>query len=115
MSEFKGTTHQGEGETTTASGQLPGLTIEIVRRRSAAGDAELISINMQAVPSFEAFGRALEGVNPLAFWTEAARLAWLPWLEATRTMLLPWSRVPLLPRAFSTPTEAGSEDSHSTE
>jgi len=115
LSEFKGTRCQGEGETTTATGQLPGLHIEIVRRRSAAGDAEQISINMQAVPSFEAFGRALEAVNPFAVWTEAARLAWLPWLEATRTMLLPWSRVQLLSKTFSARTEAGSEDPRSTE
>jgi hypothetical protein len=38
-------------------GSLPGLDIEIIHRRSPSGDAEQISINLQAVPSFEAFGR----------------------------------------------------------
>jgi hypothetical protein len=36
---------------------LPGLDIEIVHRRSPSGDTEQILINLQAVPSFEAFGR----------------------------------------------------------
>ena len=34
--------------------RLSGLDIEIVHRRSPARDAEQISINLQAVPSFEA-------------------------------------------------------------
>jgi len=55
------------------------------------GDAEQLSINLQAVPSFEAFGRFLEAANPFAFWTQAAQMAWLPWLEAARTLMLPWS------------------------
>jgi hypothetical protein len=33
------------------------------------------------VPSFEAFGRALEAANPFVLWAQAAQLAWLPWLE----------------------------------
>lgn len=57
---------------------LPGLDIEIVHRRSREGDAEETSINLQAVPSFEVFGRFLEQANPFALWMEAARLAWLP-------------------------------------
>jgi hypothetical protein len=66
-----------------ATARLPGLDIEIVRRRLPDADAEQISIHLQAVPSFEAFGRFLERANPLAFWAEAARIAWLPWLSAT--------------------------------
>jgi len=58
---------QNEGHMTRATAQLPGLQIEIVHRQSAAGDAEQISISLQAVPSFEAFGRFLEATNPLAF------------------------------------------------
>ena len=37
------------------------------------------------MPSFGAFGRFLETVNPFAFWAQAAQMAWLPWIEATRT------------------------------
>jgi hypothetical protein len=79
---------------TRATARLPGLEIEIVHRRSPAGDAEQISINLQAVPSFEAFGRFLETANPFAFWAQAAQMAWLPWVEAARTLMLPWSVAP---------------------
>jgi hypothetical protein len=40
------------------------LDIEIIHRRSLK--AEQISINLQAMPSFEAFGRFLETTNPFA-------------------------------------------------
>jgi hypothetical protein len=78
-----------EVETTTATARLPGLNIEIVHNRSQDGASEQVSITLQAVPSFEAFGRSLNAANPFAFWTEAMRLAWLPWLEAARVMMLP--------------------------
>jgi len=85
-------------DATRATARLPGLEIEIVHRRAPDGDAEQISINLQAVPSFEAFGRFLEGGNPFAFWTHAAQLAWLPWVEASRAfmlpnVMLPWARI----------------------
>jgi hypothetical protein len=87
-----------EDDTTRATARLPGLEIEIVHRRSPGGDAEQISINLQAVPSFEVFGRFLETVNPFAFWTQAAQMAWLPWLEAARTLMLPRSIGAALPK-----------------
>ena len=65
----------------------PGLDIEIVHRRSPDGEAEQLSINLQAAPSFEALGRVLEAANPFAFWVAAAQLAWLPWLQTARVML----------------------------
>jgi hypothetical protein len=80
-----------EVETTTATARLPGLNIEIVHNRSQDGDSEQISITLQAVPSFDGFGRSLKAANPFAFWTEAMRLAWLPWLEAARIVMLPSS------------------------
>jgi hypothetical protein len=70
---------QNEDDTTRATARLPGLDIEIVHRR--APHAEQISVHLQAMPSFEAFGRFAESANPFAFWVEAARLAWLPWLS----------------------------------
>jgi|SRR5262249_55793592 len=76
-------------DTTRASARLPGLNIDIVHSQSRDGGSEQISITLQAVPSFEAFGRALEAANPFAFWTQAMRLAWLPWLEAARIAMLP--------------------------
>src|SRR5215467_8769849 len=76
-------------DTTRASARLPGLNIDIVHSQSPSGDCEQISITLQAVPSFEAFGRALEAANAFAFWTQAMRLAWLPSLEAARIAMLP--------------------------
>ena len=61
--------------TTRASAHLPGLDIEIVHRRSSTAGAEQISISLQAVSSFDAFGRFLRTANPFAFWLQAAQLA----------------------------------------
>jgi hypothetical protein len=62
--------------------------LEIMHRRAVKGDAEQISINLRAAPSFEAFGRPLEAANPVAFWAQGAQLAWLSWFEATRALTL---------------------------
>src|SRR5438093_8334706 len=91
-------------DTTRASAQLPGLNIDIVHSQSPGGDSEQISITLQAVPSFEAFGRALEAANPFAFWAQAMRLAWLPWLEAARIAMQPPS-LPAPRKAVPTPPE----------
>jgi hypothetical protein len=89
-------TEQPEIDATRATARLPGLDIEIVHRRSLGGDAEHISINLKAVPSFEAFGRFVDGTNPFAFWAQAVQMAWLPWLAAFQVMLPPASTLPLL-------------------
>jgi hypothetical protein len=117
VQEFKATTSDGEVKvaetgTTRATARLPGLDIEIVHWRAVEGDAEQISINLRAVPSFEAFGRALEAANPFAFWAQAAQLAWLPWLE---TLALARELTPSLPRPSGDATsrsaqECGSRD-----
>ena len=82
----------------TATAHLPGLDIEVVHRRSPGGDREEISINLQAVPSFEAFGRFLEAANPFVFWAEATGLTWL---EAARALMLPSSAARTLPKSGS--------------
>ena len=73
-----------------ATAHLPGLKIDVLHQRSPDGDAEQISINLQAVPSFEAFSRYMENVNPLVLWVQLAQIAWFPWLQASRTGMLPW-------------------------
>ena len=70
-----------EDDTTRATADLPGLKIEIIHRKSPGADAEQITISLQAVPSFEAFGRFLESANPFAFWAPVAQVAWLPCSE----------------------------------
>ena len=76
------------------------------------GDGEQISINLKAVPSFEAFGRALEAANPFAFWAQAAQLAWLPWLE---TLSLARALTPSLPRPSDDATSRSSQGSGSSD
>jgi len=91
LSEFKCATPESPAvDAVKATARLPGLEIEILHRRLPTGDAEQISIALQAVPSFEAFGRFIEAGNPLAFWAQATWLAWSPWLEAMRVTMLPW-------------------------
>jgi hypothetical protein len=103
LPEFESDSQQSARGATKATARLPGLNIEIVHRQSPSGDAEQISIHLQAIPSFEAFGRFLEDANPFAFWVQASRLAWLPWLEAARIALLPLRTAPSLPKAGGLP------------
>jgi hypothetical protein len=97
MSGIKEGTHDSDIDATRATARLPGLDIEIVHRRLPEADAEQISINLTATPSFEAFGAFLEAANPFAFWAEAMRLAWFPWLQAARAVMLPDDVAPSLP------------------
>ena len=101
MPEFERDSQHSEGGASRATARLPALKIEIVHRQSPSGDAEQISIHLQAMPSFEAFGRFLEEANPFAFWMQASRLAWFPWLEAARIALLPFTGAPSLPKDSS--------------
>jgi hypothetical protein len=112
LSEFERDAQPSEVDATRATARLPGLNIEVVHRQSPAGDAEEISIHLQAVPSFEAFGRFLEEANPFAFWLEASRLAWRPWLEAARVAMLPFGSAAALPKTGADaprPREARTE------
>ena len=83
---------QIDDDTTRATARLPGLEVEIVHRRSPAANVEQISINLQAVPSFEVFGQFLQTANPFAFWAQAAQMAWFPWLMEGVPALRTWPR-----------------------
>jgi len=112
LSEFKKAT-QASDDATKATAHLPGLDIEIVHRRSPDGGSEQLSINLQAVPSFEAFGRFLETANPFALWADTAWLTWFSWLEARRAAM-PWSFVPLLLKTGSEAVSASPKERHSS-
>ena len=92
---------QFDDDATRATAHLPGLKIEIVQRRSPADDAELISINLQAVPSFEAFGRFLHTASPIALWSQSMRMAWIPWFGIASALMLPSSHVSAPPNKES--------------
>lgn len=89
---------QGHFEETRAVARLPNLNIEIIHGRSADGNAERLSISVLAVPSFDAFGRAMEAANPFLFWMRMAQTAWRPWLGNTQAHL-PSKRFAQLPAA----------------
>jgi hypothetical protein len=94
LSEFDDAAQARDSDGIRATARLPSLTIEIVHRRTPDGDAEEISINLQAVPSFEAFGRFVETMSPFAFWAHAMQMAWLPWLAAVQTFAPPRLALP---------------------
>jgi len=81
---------------TKTTARLPNLDIEIVHSRSPAGDAERLTISLQAAPTFEAFGRFLEATNPFLFWMRFAQTAWTPWLGIAAAKLPPtnFARLP---------------------
>jgi hypothetical protein len=105
LSEFDHIARDSDGITATA--RLPGLAIEIVHRRTPEGDAEQISIHLQAVPSFEAFGRFADSINPFAFWAQAMQMAWLPWLAATQAFAQPLSSFPQIARDGTCSADGG--------
>jgi hypothetical protein len=95
-----GTYHrESEIEATKAIAHLPGLDIDIVRRRSPNDDWEELSINLRATPSFETLGRVLDVADPFTLWVQAARLMWMPWLLTVQTMMLPDGHPRTLPGA----------------
>jgi hypothetical protein len=107
LSDPENPTQQPEIDATRATARLPGLDIEVIHRRSPGGDAEQISINLQAVPSFEAFGRFVESANPFAFWTQVMQVAWLPWCAAAQAMLPPGITLPQVDLEATTPSAGG--------
>jgi hypothetical protein len=86
-----------EIDTTKASARLPGLNIDIIHQQSANGDWEQISINLRAMPSFEAAGRLFETADPFTLWVQVAQLMWMPWLATAQAMMLPMGRNRTLP------------------
>jgi hypothetical protein len=61
----------------------------LIAQTDSGGEAEHISINLRAVPSFEAFGSFVERANPFVFWVQAVQLTWLPWLAAAQAAIPP--------------------------
>lgn len=83
-------------EEAKAVARLPNLDVEIIYSRSPEGEFERLSISLQAAPSFEAFGRYVEALNPFLFWTRFAQSLWQPWL-GTSAALLPYGTPARLP------------------
>jgi hypothetical protein len=77
---------------------LPTVDIELMRRHVPEQNAELITVQIRATPSFEAMERWLSQYpvlptgNPFQWWTDLMRAAWQPWLAMNPALAL------LLPR-----------------
>lgn len=99
---------EGEIDATRASARLPGLDIDIIHRQSPNGDWEQLSIDLRAMPSFEAFGRSFEAADPYTLWLQVARLMWMPWLLTAQTMLLAAGGPRTLPGAVPPQQEAST-------
>lgn len=84
---------------TKVTATLPNLDIEMTRRAAPDGQSELVTIQMRATPSFDAFAQVLTpqtmmapflAANPffnnpfVAAWSQAVTKVWAPW-----TALLP--------------------------
>jgi hypothetical protein len=65
--------HSSDNGITRATASLPGLEIEIVHRRPQGDDLEALSINLQAMPSFEAFADSLRRQTLLCFGPKSCR------------------------------------------
>lgn len=74
---------------TKVTATLPNLDIEMTRRAAPDGRSELVTIQMRATPSFDAFAQALSpqammmpllAANPFfAAWSRMVTQAWAPW------------------------------------
>jgi hypothetical protein len=69
-------------------------TSKVARWRALASDAEHLSINLKAMPSFNTVGRAFQATNPFEVWMRLVEFIWLPWLTAARASMLRWTALP---------------------
>ncbi|MBY8974275.1 hypothetical protein KHP62_00550 [Rhodobacteraceae bacterium NNCM2] len=91
---------------TKITAKLPHLDVEMTKAEHPDGGAEVITMRLTAVPSFDAFAGHLSGralpfgpmammaplmsapMNPMLAWAEMARAVWAPFLPpAAREML----------------------------
>jgi hypothetical protein len=100
---------------TRATARLPHLDVEIVHRRLPEEQAEQLAISLKAMPSFDAFARALDAgalfwpwlaANPLLAWQRLLQAAWEPWLGRPSSA----ARAPRLYRRDEPPAGFAAEE-----
>ena len=76
-------------EETRITSSIANLDVEIVRKEFPDDNAEVMTIKLQATPSFEAVSRSLLSpfsspllLNPLATWAQMMKIAWSPVLAS---------------------------------
>ena len=70
----------GQPDEMRAVARLPGIDIDILRRRSEGIDAEEMLIRVRATPSFDAALGVFKAGNPFLMWSRMVQAAWAPWL-----------------------------------
>lgn len=77
---------------TRVTAHLPNLDLEMTRRRSPDGGAEVVTLQLRATPSLDAAAPMLLpllAMNPfLTAWAQAVEQMWAPWTK----LLLPPQR-----------------------
>ncbi|MBP0633222.1 hypothetical protein [Cupriavidus sp. AcVe19-1a] len=81
---------------TRITAHLPTIDIELMHRELPEQNAELITVQIRATPSFEAMERwlaqsatfALGQPFALQLWTDMLRGAWVPWLAKNPVLAL---------------------------
>lgn len=81
---------------TRITAHLPTIDIELMHRELPEQNAELMTVQIRATPSFEAMERwlaqsatfALGQPFALQFWTDMLVPAWLPWLAMNPALAL---------------------------
>ena len=94
MSDFEGPTRRGEVDTTRATARLPDLDIEIVHRRSPGGDAEQLSINLEAVPLVRGVRLLCRECLSIRVLGAGGETDMAPWLVAAQAVMPPSLRLP---------------------
>lgn len=85
---------------TKVTAHLPHLDVEIIRREYPDEHREVMTLHMQATPSFKAFAQSLAGpptpalaaamwMAPLTAWTRLLAMTCLPWLAVATPAAVP--------------------------
>ena len=76
-------------EETKITSSIANLDVEIVRKEYPEENAEVMTIKLQATPSFEAVSRSMLSpfsspflFNPLTTWAQMMKIAWSPLLSS---------------------------------
>ena len=87
---------------TRITSSIANLDVEIVRKEYPEDNAEVMTIKLQATPSFEAVSRSMLSpfsspflFNPLTTWAQMVKIAWSPLLSS----MVPQARVAQTPEA----------------
>ena len=111
-------------EETKITSSIANLDVEIVRKEYPEENAEVMTIKLQATPSFEAVSRSMLSpfsspflFNPLTAWAQMMKIAWSPLLSTMvpRVQVAPPPEAPQVqgPAGPSGPAGSGGQNGQS--